>query len=104
MPGSPEQTRATERPSAARVRAKSTALDLGTQRKIVPRLAGGGGTDQVEIEAVADQFVGFAQQLLRLARAPAQIAWSQADHRQTALRAADEARIQSRAARWRRRK
>ena len=43
------------RPSAARSRAKRQRFDLGAERELVAGLAGVRGTDQVEIEAVADQ-------------------------------------------------
>ena len=83
---------------------EAAALDLGTEREVVARLAGGGGADQVEIEAVADQLLGLGQQLLRLARAPAQVARPEADDGEPALRAADGCRHAGRAAPGRRRR
>ena len=94
MPGSPEQTRATLRPLGGAGERKAAALDLGTERELVARLAGGGGADQVEIEAVADQLLGLGQQALRLARAPAQVARPEADDGEPALGAADGAGIE----------
>ena len=94
MPASPEQTRATDRPAAASSRAKRQRSSSAPSGKSWLLLADGVGADQVEIEPVADQVLGFCDQAPRLGGAPVGAAGSEADDREPALRSADRARVE----------
>ena len=77
---------------------------LLADRAVVPALAGDRSAEQVEIEAVADDFVGRRKQRGGLRGAPSRIAGADADDRQPAARPADRAGVDRRRRRARSRR
>ena len=66
---------------------------LLADRTVVPALAGDASAEQIEIEPIADNFVGRRKQRGGLRGPPSRIAGACADDRQPAARAADRAGV-----------
>ena len=104
MPASPEETRATSRPSAARSSARRTRASSSPSAAFVPPFAGDGRSEQVEIEAISDHVARRGERGARFRGAPDRVAGTDADDRQPAARPADRGDVDRprRRGRWRR--